>query len=85
VAISKEAGIVKQRRASVARQLCRGDRLQSAIVIREMEGRLREDGRENGQRAGRAGLHNRFRRRGDAIPETGTLNRRPYFTGPQIT
>jgi hypothetical protein len=83
VAVSEEAGIVKERRVSVARRSCKEDGLQSAIVVRN-GGRLGEDGRENGQQARGAGLYSGFRRRGDAMPETGTLNRMLYFTGPGL-
>jgi hypothetical protein len=73
-AISQEAGVVKQRRASVVRRSCKGEGLRSAIVMRN-GGRLREDGRENGQR-GERGLYSRSGGEGGAIPEKYALNRK---------
>jgi hypothetical protein len=54
VAIGEEAGVVKRHRASVARLSCREEGLRSAIMMRNGR-RLREDERENGQRATGAG------------------------------
>jgi hypothetical protein len=63
-----EAGVVKRRRASVARRSCRGEGLRSAIVMRN-GGRLREDERENGQRARGVGLYSRSGGEGAPCPK----------------
>lgn len=72
MAISEEAEVVKRRRTSVVRRSCKGEGLRSAIVMRnggKIEGRLREDGREHGQR-GERGLYSRLGGEGGAMCES---------------
>jgi hypothetical protein len=68
MAIGEEAGVVKRRRASVARRSCRGEGLRSTIMMRNGR-RLREDERGNGQRARRAGLYSRSGGEGGPCPK----------------